>query len=291
MSIDVLQEKIRKLKCPIIVDFGVQQANIPPHLLEDASILDAYDAFCRELMNGLKGIVPGVRFSFDQFALMGENALKKLSELLTMAADSGYYVLLDGPAVPSPWAAERTADYLLADGSRYPCDGLVVSPYIGTDAIKPFVPYCKEGDKSVFFAVRSPNKTASEIQDLMTGSRLVHTATADIVNRQAEAVVGKSGYSSIAALTAATNANAVTWLRNNYKKMFLLVDGYDYPGGNAKNCSYGFDQFGHGCAVSIGPAVVSAWMETESESKDFVSCAVQAAERINKNLNRYIAIL
>lgn len=287
MSVDLLQEKIRKTKCPILVDLAVKPEHIPAHIREGKTETAAYDSFCRAMLAGLKGIVPGVRFSFDHAALMG--GLEVLSALLRQARELGYYVLLDGPSILSPWAAERAAE-LLGEASAYPCDGMVVCPYIGSDAIKPFLPYCKEG-KSVFFVVRSANKTAAELQDLMTGTRLVHVAAADHVNRHGETIFGKSGYSHLGVLTAATNANAVMGLRAKYKRMFLLVDGLDYPGGNGKICSYGFDRFGHGCAMSVGPEIAAAWMAAENDGGQFVEDAVRAAERIRNNMNRYITIL
>lgn len=287
MSVDLLQEKIRKLKCPLIVDFSVTSDHIPAHIRVEKTEVEAYTVFCRELMYALKGFVPGVRFSFDQMALMG--GLDALSRLLSEAMELGFYVILDAPAVGTPWAAERAAK-LLEQGSAYPCHCMIADPYIGSDAIRPFLPACKEG-KAVFFAVRSPNKSAVELQDLMTGSRLVHAAAADIVNRHGESIFGKSGYSHVGVLTAATNANAVSGLRSKYKRMFLLVDGLDYPGGNGKICSYGFDKFGHGCAISVGPAVSAAWKEAESEGYDFTQQAVRAVERIRNNLNRYFTIL
>lgn len=287
MSMDLLQEKIRKLKCPLVVDLSVKQEHIPAHICGDRSHLESYTIFCLELMEALKGVVPAVRFSFDQLALMG--GLEVLSKLVERARDLGYYVMLDAPAVNTPWAAERAAG-ILAEGSAYPCHCLIADPYIGSDAIRPFLPACKAG-KAVFFSVRTPNKSAVELQDLMTGSRLVHLAAADLVNRHGESIVGKCGYSHVGVLTAATNANAVSGLRGKYNRMFLLVDGMDYPGGNGKICSFGFDKFGHGCAISVGPAVTAAWKEAESEGYDFAQQAVRAAERIRNNLTRYFTIL
>lgn len=287
MSVDILQEKIRKTKSPIIVDLGVKPEQIPGHIWEGKSQSEAMAFFCRELMTGLKGKVPGVRFSFDQWALLG--ALDTLSALTKTAQELGFYVLLDGPAVLSPWAAERAASIFDAE-SGYGCDGMVLCPYIGSDAIKPFLPYCKNG-KSVFFAVRSANKSSAELQDMIAGSRLVHVAAADHVKRHGEALLGKFAYSQVAVLTAATNANAVMGLRSKFKSLFLLVDGLDYPGGNGKNCSYGFDRFGHGCAISVGPAITAAWTADGCDAADYVELAVQAAERIRSNMSRYVTIL
>jgi orotidine-5'-phosphate decarboxylase len=288
MSVDVLQEKIRKLKCPIVLDLSVEPEHIPAALLESGDE-KAMTVYCKALMSGLKGVVPSVRFSFDQFALMGASGLETLRKLLREAHSLGYYVLLDGPAVNTPWAAKRAATMLEEESDLY-CDGLMISSYIGSDVLKPFLQKCRAG-KSLFVIVRSPNKSAAELQDLMTGSRLVHAAAADIVNRHGECILGKCGYSQIAAVTSATNAGAVFGLRSKYNRLFLLVDGLDYPGGNGKNASYGFDRFGHGCAVSVGPAITAAWREKETDGTDYVQQAQKAAERIRNNLNRYISIL
>ena len=287
MSVEKLQEKIRKLKSPLIVDLSMKAEHIPEALREGKLEKEALVAYCRELLTALKGNVPGVRFCFDQWALL--DGLAELAQLLKLANSLGDYVVLDGPSVLTPWACERAAG-LLGEGSAFPCDAMVVSPYIGSDAMKPFLPFCKQG-KSVFFAVRCPNKSASELQDLMTGSRLVHAAAAEQVDRLGQSYVGKSGYSAVAALTAATNPNAVMGLRNKHKRLFLLVDGLDYPGGNGKICSYGFDKLGHGCAISVGPAITAAWTVAGADADDYVSHAVQAAERIRNNLSRYVTIL
>lgn len=285
---DMLQEKIRKLKCPIVLDLALEQQHIPAAMASDC-LLQGMATYCKALLNAMRNVVPAVRFSFDQYALLGGEGLQTLSALMQEANRLGYYVLLDGPAVMTPWAAQRAAA-LLGEDSQYPCHGVIIDPYIGSDAIKSFVEYCK-GGKTLFVMVRSANKTAAELQDLMTGSRLVHTAAADIVKRYGETMLGKCGYSFIGAVTSATSSSSVTNLRSKYNRIFLLVDGLDYPGGNGKNASLGFDRFGHGCAVSVGPSITAAWMTETDATLDAVDLAVRAAERIRNNLNRYITIL
>ena len=48
MSIDILQEKIRKTKCPILVDFSVCRDTLPTRYA-DAAPAEGLAAFCREL--------------------------------------------------------------------------------------------------------------------------------------------------------------------------------------------------------------------------------------------------
>lgn len=291
MSIDFLHERIRKLKNPSVIDFGIKPDVVPPHILEQASnATQAYGTFCRELLESLKDLVPAVRFSFGTFALMGAEGMELLESLLHEAGELGYYVLLDTPEILSPWEADRTAETILS-GDRFHCDGVVMFPYIGSDSVKPFAPLCKERGKDLFAIVRSPNRSASEIQDLLTGSRLVHSAAAAIVDRFGDSAIGKCGYSCIGSGVSAAAPESIKMLRSQYKRMFLLVDGLDYPGGNAKNCSYAFDRLGYGAVVCAGPSVTAAWKEAGTDGQDYVQQAVQAAERMKRNLTRYIDIL
>ena len=136
MAIDILQEKIRKLKNPSMIDLTVKREHIPAQILEEESDLcAAYARFCRELMGGLKEIVPAVRFSFAAFALL-DGGIPCMKALMQEAKDLGYYVVLDAPEILTPW----NADIIASQVSELPCDGVIVSPYIGSDAIKPFAP-------------------------------------------------------------------------------------------------------------------------------------------------------
>ncbi len=288
MSIDLLQTKIRKLKNPSMVDFAICPGQLPPQLLEqEGTPCLAYERFCKELLEALRETVPAVRFSFSSLALLGANGLGALSRTLKLANDLGYFVALGSPEILSPWDADRIAAAIFGS-DEYPCHALIVSPYIGTDALKPFVHYCKEGDKTVFAAVRTPNKSSQEIQDLLTGSRLVHIAAMDIVTRSGDGIYGKCGYSQISACVSATSATSVSSIRKKYDRAFLLVDGVDYPNGNYKNCTGAFDRFGHGGVVCAGPSVTAAWLQEEG---DYVELARQAAERMKKNITRYVTVL
>ena len=267
MSIDILQEKIRKLKNPSVVELMLPLTDLPPRYAHDAK---GYGEFCRDLLGGLKGIIPAVRLSFGVFALLGGDGLQELL---------------------SPTAAQITAEAFFGGETDYPCDGLVVSGYLGSDIIKPFLPGCREGKKDLFVAARTGNKSAPELQDLLCGSRLVHTVAVDLINRFAPETMGKLGYSRIGALTAASSAESLRSLRGKYPRVFFLVDGYDSPSANAKNCSYAFDRLGHGAVVCAGETITCAWKQAQSDGGDFLEQAVAAAERMKKNLTRYVTIL
>ena len=291
MSIDFLQEKIRKLKNPSVIDFTVSKDQIPSHILyECGSLAEGYGRFCRELLEGLRDVVPAVRFSVGCFALLGQQGMAVLQQTLNLAKELGFYVLLDGIQILSPVQAQLEAQALFDPEVNWKFDALVTSACIGSDGLKPFADQIKKTDKALFAVLRTGNKSAAELQDLLAGPRLVHSAAADIVNRLGEPMPGRCGYNRLGGVAGASSADSLRTLRSKYNRIFLLLDGYDYPNANAKNCSFAFDKLGHGAAACAGSSVTAAWTE-EGREDAYVALAVEAAERMKKNLTRYVTIL
>ena len=290
MSIDVLQEKIRKTKCPVMLELAAASSDLPEAILQaEPTEAGAYERVCRELLEALKGEIPAVRFSFSSFALLGPEGVGALSGLLKHAKRLGYYVVLDGPEILGVRSAQNAAGRLFGENSQFPCDGVVLNGYLGSDCVAPFLPGCREGKKTVFAAIRTANRTAPELQDLLAGGRLVHIAAADILSRLGSDLRGKNGYSPVCAMSAANAPDSLKALRAKYPGLFLLVDGYDAVGANAKNCSYAFDKFGHGAIVCDGGGILRAWQD--APDTDYLEAAQGAVARMKRNLLRYVTIL
>lgn len=286
MSVEKLQEKIRRTKNPSVLDLSLRQELIPDSIMEaTGDLCQAAEFYGKVLLQALKGIIPAVRISYGYYALMGKDGLSAFHGLLDAAKSEGFYVFVDAISLYSEKQAASAAEFFL----DLPCDGLIVSGYDGSDMLKPYAQKLKETGKSLFVVLRSANKSASQLQDLMTGSRLVHIAAADTVNRMGEGLVGRSGYSQLGGVGAANAADSLRTMRSKYKNLFLLVDGYDYANANAKNCSFAFDKLGHGAAVCACDTLAGAWKE--EGSGEYAVCTVAAAERMKKNLTRYITVL
>ena len=291
MSIDTLQEKIRKSKNPSMIDLALAVSELPPFLTADQTPASAYGSFCRELLSKLKGTVPAVRVGFTAFAVLGEEGISQLRSVLNTAKELGYYVALEAPYILSPMMASAVAESVFGADAVCPCDGLILNAYPGSDVLKPFLPYVREGKKDIFPVVRTSNKSAPELQDLLTGSRLVHVASADLINRLGADNTGKFGYARVSVVAGANSAESLKTLRTKYPRLFLLVDDMDYSGCNAKICGNAFDKFGHGAVVCAGPTVTAAWKSAETDGTDYAEQALAAAERMKKNLTRYTTVL
>ena len=292
MAIERLQERIRKLKNPCILDFTGDISHIPPYLVqEERDFAHAYGRFCMEMLDGLEGQIAGVRFSFSQFAMQGELGLMLLARLLDQAQTLVFYTILDLPEALSAMAAQNMAQMMFGAENPWISDGVLLSAYIGSDGLKPWIAQLQESGRDLFVVLRTANRSAPELQDLLTGGRLMYMALADQVSRLGAPLVGRGGYSHVAGVGAASSADCLRNLRTKYPGMFLLLDGADYSNANVKNCSFAFDSLGHGAAACVGLSVIAAWQKEGNEGESFVEAACREVERIKKNFARYITIL
>lgn len=306
MSIDALQEKIRKLKCPVMVGLDPYLPNLPQHIVHDAleehgqtpeGAAAAYFRFCAELVDALCGRVPAVKIQSACFEALGAPGLQKMQDLTRYAAERGLYVLLDSMRGDVGNIAEIYAQAMFGEvpigetrHRLYACDAVTVNGYLGFDGVKPFLPYCKQG-KDLFLLLKTSNRSAREVQDLLSGDRVVYTAMADLAMRWSTGLFGENGYSAIGAVVGATYPETLQLLREKYDRLFFLVPGYGAQGGTAKNARFAFDRFGHGAIVTASRSIVGAWQKTGSDGADYCDCAVAAVEKMKKEIERFVTIL
>lgn len=306
MSIDLLQSKIRKLKCPIMVGLDPTPELIPPELTAECkerlgdgveALAESYLCFCKGILDALRKTVPAVKVQTACFEALGWQGVKVMQELLAYAKKQGYYVLLETMRSDVGHIAAVNAESVFGGldcgGERvfpYPCDGLVLNGYLGSDGIKPYLPYLKgEDPKNLFVVVKSSNKSSGEVQDLVSGGRVVHTAMADLTLRWSTELFGKCGYGEVGAVVGLGNPAAIQALRKRYDTLFFLVPGYGAQGGAAKHAAYAFDRLGHGAAVCASRSILGAWRE--QAGVDWPEAAIAAVEKMKKLLESYVTVL
>ncbi len=311
MSMDVLQEKIRQKKNPTVAGLDPRLEFIPPFLKEEAfekygktrrGAAEAYRLFCRGLIDALYEIVPAVKPQSAYFEVLGSAGIAVLEDVVAYAKGKGLYVIMDAKrgdigatceAYARAYLGNITVEGETLDGP-FDCDSMTVNGYLGTDGIRPFTALCKERNKSIFLLVKTSNPSSQELQDLITGGRLVHIAVADLAIRltDKEHLVGKSGWSAIGAVVGATHPEDLKHLRENYPQLFFLVPGYGAQGGKAKDVQYAFDRFGHGAIVNSSRGILCAWQKTEDPSgKNYQEAARNEAIRMREDICRFVDIL
>lgn len=300
MSIDTLQMKIRKLKNPSMLTLSPTPEWIPPYLLEEKlqamgqtlqALAAACETFCTGILDALANSVPAVMFQAAAFHALGASGTQSLQNLSQYAAQKGYYVLFD--AMYGSISTQALFEGIsLGDAvyQPYTADAVAINAYAGSDSIKPFLPYCKKAGKNLFVQVKTHNKSAHELQDLLSGDRVVYSAVADLVQRWSSGAVGTQGYSEIAIMAGASDASALRNLRATYEQLFILVTGYGASRDGGNNAQYAFDQLGCGAIVADTGTIATAWKKAGTDGRDFREQAKQAAQKMKDDILKFVVI-
>lgn len=310
MSMDVLQEKIRRKKNPTVAGLDPKLEYIPQHLIDEAfakygqtleGAAEAYRLFSRGLIDALCDVVPAVKPQSAYYEVLGSAGIRVLEEIVAYAREKGLYVIMDAKRGDIGSTCEAYAQAYLGGVqvgentfAPFDADSVTVNGYLGTDALKPFTALCKERDKSIFLLVKTSNPSSRELQDLIAGDRVVHTVVADLAVRltDKEQLVGDAGWSAIGAVVGATHPEDLKNLREKYPQIFFLVPGYGAQGGKARDVQYAFDRFGHGAIVNSSRGIMCAWKKTEDGSgKDYQEAARTEAIRMRDDILRFVEIL
>ena len=307
MSIDFLQERIRKLKNPTMVGLDPYLPILPKHIVQEAFDRDgqtlagaaaAYYRFCTELLDALKDIVPAVKIQSACFEALGADGIAQMQRISAYAKDLGYYVLIDSMRGDVGNIAEIHAQAMFGTvpvgetaHQIYRCDALTVNGYLGSDGVKPYLPYCKNDGKNIFLLLKTSNKSSREVQDLLSGDRVVYQVMADLAMRWSTGLFGANGYSEIGIAVGATNRQVLETLRRKYDRLFFLVPGYGAQGAGAKDAQYAFDRMGHGAAILAGRSILYAYQKQDGDGQDYQQAALAAAEKMKKQILSYITVM
>lgn len=306
MSVDILQQKIRKLKNPTMVCLCPYYDQLPQFLRAQAqaqhgdtpaAVGEAFRVFCRAILDALVGVVPAVSVETACFTAYGADGTAAMQDVLAYAKEKDFYVLLDTMRCDIAPNAELLSEACFGGVTigenrftPYPCDGVLLSSYLGSDAVKPFTRFCAEG-KNVFLLSHSSNKSAREVQDLLSGDRVVYQVMADLAMRWSTDLFGANGYSEIGLAVGANNVPVLKDLRARYDRLFFLVPGFGAQGAGAKDVQYAFDRMGHGAAVMAGRSILYAFRKREGDDNDYAQAARSAAEKMREQILGYITVI
>lgn len=204
----------------------------------------------------------------------GQNADDQL--LMTME-----YLRSRCPAVPVILDAKRadigntTQMYALEAFERYGADAVTVNPYMGMDALKPFL---DSADKGVVVLCRTSNKGAKEIQELkLENGKMLYQHIASLI-------AGPWNYNRNTMLVAgATFPEELGEIRRIVGDTPLLVPGIGAQGGDLEGVlKYGLTADKKGLVINSSRGVIYA-----SAGEDFAEKAALAAKELKESINHY----
>lgn len=288
---DALLAAIAQKQAPICVGLDPNIEKIP-HCVRSAFDNDelgqaeAVGQFFSEIIDAVADLVPAVKPQLAFFEALGPSGMAIYQRVCAYAASQGLLVIADGKRND---IGSTAAAYAVAHLSEeaFPADAITVTPYLGSDGIKPFIKNCVEFDRGMFILVKTSNPSSGEFQDLKLASgETLYERVAVSVAEWGEVAIGKSGFSAVGAVVGATYPEQAAVLRKLMPHQIFLVPGYGAQGATAADVRPCFTEDGRGAIVNSSRGIIYAY-ETDSQysEEQFAAAARAAVIRMKDDLN------
>lgn len=294
-----------RTKNPTVIGLDPDLGKIPAcykrtvdsHADPRAAVVNVIFDFNRDVIDTVAPYVPAVKPQMAFYEKYGSHGVAAFEKTVAYAKEKGLVVIEDAKRndignTAKAYAEGHLGTVELPNGSRIPsidADFLTVTPFLGSESLKPFVDVCRENGKGIFILVKTSNTSSGEIQDVVTeGGATVSQRIATCVAEEAEGYVGAHGYSPIGAVVGATYPEEAAILRQLMPKSYFLVPGYGAQGGGAQDVLSCFHPDGLGAVVNSSRAILYTHMsdpEREACTREMYLYRVKAeAQKMQKAL-------
>lgn len=242
---DRLTARTRELGHPLCVGLDPYLDQIPGRF-HGTSEADTALNFFSEFLQVASDRIAIVKPQISLFERMGIPGLEVLQNLIEIAKSRGLLVLLDAKKGDIGETARGYAEaYLSADGFL-DVDAVTVNPYMGLDAVEPFVDLATTNGKGVIVLVRNSNPGSDAFQLLETQGRFLFEVVAESLRWFEERLTGRSAWSSLGVTVSARSPEDSIRIRNHLPQALFLVLGYGAQGGDPSNSVAGLASGRHG---------------------------------------------
>lgn len=244
-----------------------------PASVTGASVEDTLVAFNTAIVEATADLVCAYKPNTAFYEAHGPGGLRALIRTIALIHERA-------PAVPVLLDAKRgdmantSRQYARAAFDVCDADAVTVQPYMGEDALAPFL---ERADRGVFVLCRTSNPGAGELQDLPVEREPIYLHVARLVASRWNArgncglVVGATWPEDLRAIRAAA------------PDLPILLPGIGAQGGDLEgSLRAGVDARGHGLLVSASRSVLYA-----SAGADFAAAARREAERLRDTINAF----
>ena len=151
-------------------------------------------------------------------------------------------------------------------------DAVTVNPYLGDDALAPFVERCAQG-QGVFVLARTSNPGAAVLQERDCEGRPLYLRVTDMIARLGEGHVGAHGYSDVGAVAGATAPASLAAVRAALPHAFLLVPGFGAQGAGPEALAGLASGEALGYVVNASRSIIYAWRQRGGDYRSAAAAA------------------
>ncbi|CAN5657703.1 orotidine-5'-phosphate decarboxylase [soil metagenome] len=235
----------------------------------------AYE-FCRGILEAVELEVAAIKLQAAYFERMGPAGMGVYEALIKDAESLGLPVIAD---VKRGDIGPVAAAYAEAHLTVYGATCVTVNPYMGADAILPFLETSRRENRGggVFALVATSNPSAAAFQNV-TEPPLYEVAARLI----AELGLAEGGYADLGAVVGVTRPEIGMRVRELLPQALFLSPGYGAQGGAAQEVRPLLDESGGGVLVNSSRGILYAY---ENSGLGYREAAREAARDARKQLS------
>ena len=239
--------------------------------------VEAVGEFSLRVLEAVEPEAAAVKLQSAYFERLGPEGMEVYAELLR-AADA-----LDLPTVADVKRGDIgsvAAAYAEAHLSIYGATSVTVNPYMGADAVAPFLEESRRLKRGggVFVLVATSNPSAEELQN--SSAPPLYELSSKLVATLGR--VGASGYLDAGAVVGVTRPEVGRRVRELLPEALFLAPGYGAQKGDALGVRALLDKRGTGVLVNSSRGILRAF--EAPDSGDYKSAARAAARRMREDL-------
>jgi orotidine-5'-phosphate decarboxylase len=258
-----------------------------------AAVARAYEEFCGRVLDIVAPLAVVVKPQSAFFEACGPDGMAVLQRLLRKARNLGLITILDSKRNDIASTATAYADAAfggsLVAGRIHPvweADALTVNPYLGRDAVEPFLRSARKTEAGVFVLVRTSNPGAGQFQDLECAGRPLYQHVGTAVAEWARENLGVCGLGDVGAVVGATYPTELGMLRRLLPEVVFLVPGFGVQGGTINDIAAAFRADGLGAVVSSSRGILFPFAPDEPDWDKQVEAAARTAAGALASLSR-----
>jgi orotidine-5'-phosphate decarboxylase len=269
MTKEQLVEQIKKKQSFLCVGLDIDLDKIPPHLKkEDDPIFSFAKAIIDSTHEYAVAYKPNLAF-FESYGVKGWQAFQKIMEYLNSNFPD-HFTIADAKRGDIGNTAKR---YAKAFFETYDTDAVTVAPYMGKDAVEPFLTF--EGKHAILLALTS-NPGAANFQ-------FTNENNEKLFQKVLRTSLTWDNADRLMYVVGATKAEALTSIRKLVPDSFLLVPGVGAQGGSLEEVARAGMNSQCGLLVNSSRGILY-----RSQTNDFDKAAAQEAGRLQKEMALYL---
>jgi orotidine-5'-phosphate decarboxylase len=234
--------------------------------------------FNKAIIEATSDLVCAYKLNFAFYEALADEGLDALKQTVKYIPDE---IVTIGDAKRGDIGNTAKA-YARAIFTNYDFDATTVNPYLGFDALEPFIQY---HDRGVFILCRTSNAGAVDFQSLQSETEDGnHRPLFEIVALKASQW---NVHGNIGLVVGATYPEELRLIRQSYPDMPLLIPGIGAQGGDlALTIRYGVDATGGKAIINSSRQILYA-----SREKDFAQASRSAATELRDQINHHLSTL